>query len=561
MTEPVVPQVESPAGQEWWRSAVVYQIYPRSFADVSGDGIGDVPGITSRVAYLSRLGVDAVWLSPFYPSALADGGYDVDDYRDVDPRLGTLDDFDAMVTALHDAGIKVIADIVPNHTSDRHPWFTDAVRAGRGSRERERYIFRDGSGVDGSEPPNDWESLFGGSAWEPIGDGQWYFHHFAKEQPDLNWDDQDVRADFRTTLRFWSDRGVDGFRVDVAHGLVKDLTEPFAPWREVADMLRADGSHPLWDRDDVHDIYLEWRQVFNEYDPPRFAVAEASVHPTRRAKYASPEGLGQAFNFEMQDADWLVEDYRRVINSGLADMRDSGSTTTWLLGCHDTPRVASRYGLPVDSEHNAQQVARSWLLTDGTKPDLDRELGERRARAAVLVLLALPGSTYIYQGEELGLHEVADLGPDDLQDPMAFRSGGREKGRDGCRVPLPWTADGKSFGFGSNGAQPPQPEWFGRYAVELQEVDPGSTLSLYRRALAARTELLTDPALLTDAELTWMETAVADVLHFRRSGWHCVTNFGDTAIDLPPGNVLLTSGCLAGDRLPTDTTAWIRSDA
>ncbi|HEX8970467.1 alpha-amylase family glycosyl hydrolase [Oryzihumus sp.] len=536
----------------WWRSAVVYQIYPRSFADSNADGIGDLPGITSRVGYLRDLGVDAVWLSPFYPSALADGGYDVDDYRDVDPRLGTLADFDAMVEALHDNGIRVVVDIVPNHTSDRHAWFREALASPAGSAARHRYIFRDGTGPDGSLPPNDWESGFGGPAWERTRDGQWYFHHFAREQPDLNWDNPEVRADFRTTLRFWADRGVDGFRVDVAHGLVKDMSEPFDPWADVAQMQRGDGSHPLWDRDGVHEVYASWRAVFDEYDPPRFAVAEASVHPRRRARYASAQGLGQAFNFEMQEADWRVGDYRRVIDSGVADMLESGSSTTWLLGCHDTPRVATRYGLPVAPDGHAQQVARQWLLRDGAEPVLDRALGERRARAAALVLLALPGSTYVYQGDELGLHEVGDLPAAALQDPMAFRSGGAEKGRDGCRVPLPWTAQGPSFGFGGDGAHLPQPAWFGRYAVQSQEADPSSTLALYRSALAWRRRLA------RGEDLAWVEDE-PHVLHFARpGGWHCVTAFGDGPVALPDGELLLASAPLEGGRLPAEATAWVR---
>ncbi len=534
-----------------WRTAVVYQIYPRSFADNNGDGIGDLPGITSRVPYLHSLGVDAVWLTPFYPSALADGGYDVDDHRDVDPRLGTLDDFDAMVAALHAAGIKVIVDIVPNHTSNRHTWFVQALAAGRGAPERDRYLFRDGLGLGGKQPPNDWESLFGGSAWAPAGDGQWYFHCFAAEQPDLNWENAEVRADFRHTVRFWADRGVDGFRIDVAHGLRKDMSEPYPPWGEIADIVRLDGSHPLWDRDDVHEIYAEWRRIFNSYDPPRYAVAEAAVHPTRRARYASPDSLGHAFNFAMQDAAWRPEDYRSVINAGLADMINSSSTTSWLLGCHDTPRVATRYGLPLEDERPAQQVARSWLLTDGARPRLDRELGERRARAAIMILLALPGSTYIYQGDELGLHEVAELSREVLEDPIARRST-TEKGRDGCRVPLPWTPDGPSYGFGPGDAHLPQPEWLGGYAVSVQEHNLDSTLNLYQRALALRGDLF------VGQDVNWVDSEPS-VLHFERSGGiGCVTNFGTQPIALRDGDVLLSSVELVDGQLPSDATAWLR---
>ncbi|HCA85904.1 MAG TPA: alpha-amylase, partial [Streptomyces sp.] len=453
---------------------------------------------------------------------------------------------------LHEAGIKVIVDIVPNHTSDRHEWFREALAAGRGSRARRRYIFRDGLGPRGEQPPNDWESGFGGPAWEPAGDGQWYFHHFAKEQPDLDWDDEEVREDFLRTLRFWSDRGVDGFRVDVAHGLVKDLSEPFAPWTEVAVTDRPDGSHPLWDRDAVHEIYAEWRRVFDEYEPPRFAVAEACVHPSRRARYASAKGLGQAFNFEMQDAGWCSADFRRAIDSGLAQTAESGSTTTWLLGCHDSARVATRYGLPRDPDRTPVEVAKDWLLSDGAAPPLDRALGERRARAAALVSLALPGSAYLYQGDELGLHEVGDLAPDVLEDPIATRSGGREKGRDGCRVPLPWSAGGPSLGFGPGPARPPQPEWFADYAVSAQADDPDSTLNMYRRANRLRAVLNTDGA------FEWLPSGT-DVLHFRRSGpWHCVANFGTEPAELPTGEVLLSSAPLEAGRLPRDATAWLR---
>ena len=530
---------------------MIYQIYPRSFADSNGDGIGDLPGITSRVPYLQWLGVDGVWLCPFYPSALADGGYDIDDHRDVDPRLGSLDEFDVMVDALHAADIKVIVDIVPNHTSNRHPWFVEALAARRGASERDRYLFRDGAGPRGELPPNDWESLFGGSAWASVGDGQWYFHCFAAEQPDLNWESEEVRDDFRRTVGFWADRGADGFRIDVAHGLRKDMSEPYPPWGEIADLMRPDGSHPLWDRDDVHEIYADWRRILNSYDPPRYAVAEAAVHPTRRALYASADSLGNAFNFDMQDADWRADDYRRVINSGLADLINNGSTTSWLLGCHDTPRVATRYGLPQEKERPAQQVARAWLLTDGATPRLDRERGARRGRAAIMILLALPGSTYIYQGDELGLHEVADLPREILEDPMASRST-TEKGRDGCRVPLPWSPEGPSYGFGARVGHLPQPDWFGAYAVSVQEADPDSTLNLYRRTLAQRGQLF------AGTDLTWIESE-PQVLHFQRGGgiW-CVTNFGAEPVALPAGEVLLSSAPLDDGRLPGDTTVWLR---
>jgi alpha-glucosidase len=547
----------------WWRQAAVYQIYPRSFSDSNGDGLGDIRGITAKVPYLQSLGIDAVWLSPFYPSALADGGYDVDDYRDVDPKLGTLEDFDAMVAALHQAGIKLIADIVPNHSSNRHRWFQEALAAPKGSPARERYIFRDGQGPEGSLPPSDWDSVFGGSAWERITEpdgapGQWYLHLFAPEQPDLNWDNREVRDDFLETLRFWSDRGVDGFRVDVAHALTKDMTHPLPSKAELGtegELL--DGSHPFWDRDEVHQIYAEWRALFNQYTPPRTAVAEAWVHASRRARYASPEGLGQAFNFDLLLADFDAEQFRAIITKNLSEAKHSGTSSTWVFSNHDVVRHATRYGLPkgggLDSRGQAGrgQDGKAWLLSGGTTPELDVELGQRRARAASLLMLALPGSAYLYQGEELGLPEVADIPDADRQDPSFFRNFGVEKGRDGCRVPLPWTVEGPSFGFGDGGAHLPQPQWFGAYSVQAQDGDASSTLELYRRALRLRRRLQ------TAEELEWVSSG-PDVLHFvRPGGWQSVTNFGTGPVDLPEGTVVASSSPLMDGKLAADSTAWL----
>jgi len=545
-----------PAAADWWRQAVVYQIYPRSFADSDGDGVGDINGITSRVPYLASLGIDAVWLSPFYPSALADGGYDVDDYRDVDPVLGTLADFDELIARLHAQQIKVIVDIVPNHTSNRHAWFREALAAPKGSPARDRYIFRDGLGPDGSRPPADWKSGFGGPAWARVPDGQWYLHLFTPQQPDLNWENREVRDDFLTTIRFWSDRGVDGFRVDVAHGLAKNMAEPLGALPDEKHMIDGTlpaGSHPLWDRDEVQDIYAGWRQVFNEYDPPRMAVAEAWVHPSRRPRYASPRGLGQAFSFDLLQADWNAGEYLRTITDNLSDAQRQGSSTTWVLSNHDVIRHPTRYGLPPKDDRTAQP-ARDWLLSNGTSPRLDRGLGLRRARAAILLVLALPGSAYLYQGEELGLPEVADI-PDDLrQDPVFTRSHGAEKGRDGCRVPLPWTQHGPSFGFGAGHAHLPQPGWFGSVSVEAQKQDPASTLSMYRQALSWRHKLQTGES------MEWMPGTGDQVLHFTRpGGWRSMTNFGPGPVPLPHGIVVVASAPLDGNQLPADTTAWIRN--
>jgi len=550
MASPLTDTIDVTSDPNWWRQAVVYQIYPRSFADADGDGIGDLKGITSRVPYLVSLGIDAVWLSPFYPSALADGGYDVDDYRDVDPRLGTLADFDEMISALHAAGLKLIVDIVPNHTSNRHEWFRQALTGGPGSAARNRYVFRDGKGPDGSQPPTDWPSFFGGSAWERVPDGQWYLHLFAKEQPDLNWDNREVRDDFLATLRFWADRGVDGFRVDVAHHLVKDLSEPLPDRATLESGTLPHGSHPFEDRDEVHEIYAEWRDVFNEYDPPRTAVAEAWVHASRRARYASPKGLGQAFNFDLLTSDFDAGQFRRIITHNLTEARVSGASSTWVLSNHDVTRHPTRYGLPGGGGGKAQD-GKAWLLSNGANPVLDIELGIRRAQAATLLMLALPGSAYLYQGEELGLHEVGDLPAEVMQDPAFFRSAGVEKGRDGCRVPLPWTSDGASLGFGGDHPHLPQPAWFGGRSVQAQDRDPASTLRLYRRALGLRRELQSGES------LEWVDSADA-VLHFRRrGGWQSITNFGSEPVQLPARAVISSSPVADMTVLPPDTTAWI----
>ncbi|QCO99463.1 glycoside hydrolase family 13 protein [Arthrobacter sp. 24S4-2] len=552
------------ADPNWWRQASVYQIYPRSFSDSNGDGLGDIKGITAKVPYLKELGIDAVWLSPFYPSALADGGYDVDDYRNVDPKLGTLEDFAEMSAALHAAGIKLIADIVPNHSSNRHEWFKEALAAPKGSAARERYIFRDGLGKNGELPPSDWDSVFGGPAWERITEpdgtpGQWYLHIFAKEQPDLNWSNREIRDDFLKTLRFWSDRGVDGFRVDVAHALTKDLTEPLISKVELTEANTGtdgfpDGSHPFWDRDEVHEIYAEWREVFNEYNPPRTAVAEAWVHATRRARYASPQGLGQAFNFDLLQADFNAEEFQEIITRNLAEATATGASSTWVFSNHDVVRHATRYGLPMGGGVHAKgQDGKGWLLAGAPAEELNVELGLRRARAASLLMLALPGSAYLYQGEELGLQEVGEIPDADRQDPSFFRNKGVEIGRDGCRVPLPWASEGTSFGFGAGDAHLPQPEWFSRYAVDAQDGVEGSTLELYRKALKLRRELQ------TAEELEWVETGNPNVLQFsRHGGWQSVTNFGAEPVELPAGEVLLSSAPLEAGKLPANATAWLR---
>ncbi|WP_186760556.1 glycoside hydrolase family 13 protein [Arthrobacter alpinus] len=551
----------------WWRQAAVYQIYPRSFADSNGDGMGDLPGVTARMDYLSALGMDAIWLSPFYPSALADGGYDVDDYRNVDPRLGSLDDFDAMVSAAHAAGIRVIVDVVPNHSSNLHAWFTAALAAAPGSPERARYHFLEGLGENGELPPSDWPSHFGGPAWTRVVEqagphagspGQWYLHLFASEQPDFNWDNPEVREDFHTTLRFWADRGVDGFRVDVAHGLAKDMTLPLRSKPEL-QILVDDGSDPLFDRDAVHEIFAGWRSVLNEYHPPKAAVAEAWVPFTsRRLKYARPTELGQAFNFDLLQAPFSAVEFRTVAQKCLTEAEASGASSTWVFSNHDVIRHPSRYAMP-DGSTLADLEA--WLLADGAAPVPDLARGLRRARAATLFMLGLPGSAYLYQGEELGLFEVADLPASALADPTWFRTNHQVKGRDGCRVPLPWSAAAENFGFGGS-PWLPQPAWFGEHAADVQDGVAGSTLEMYRAALKLRR------ALQTVETLEWLSAPASDMVHYRRpNGWEVLTNFAPVAAALPtgvaPAKVVLRSGDPAAGKgtaegtIPAETTLWL----
>jgi alpha-glucosidase len=536
----------------WWRNAVVYQIYPRSFADDNGDGIGDLRGIISRIDYLASLGIDAIWLSPFYPSELADGGYDVADYMDIDPRIGTLEQFDEMVEKLHGHGIRVFVDIVPNHCSDQHAWFQAALAAGPGSPERERFIFRDGRGEQGELPPSDLASHFGPEGWTRVPDGQWYMHLFTKEQPDFNWDNPEVNQYFLDVLRFWSDRGVDGYRIDVAHALKKQL-EPLPDRASYSlAVMKDDGTDPLFDRDEVQEVYAQWREVFNDYDPPRVAVAEAWVHPNRRAPYASEAGLGQAFNFDLLASAWDAESFREIIEDNLQSAKETGSSSTWVMSNHDVIRHATRLVIPgYGSSPDGFSDENNWYVTHRMDHDLDLELGLARAKAATLLILGLPGSTYIYQGEELGLHDVLDIPSDQMQDPQWFRGEGKLKSRDGCRVPLPWAKAGSSFGFGPGGSHLPQPSWYGDSSVEAQEAAAGSTLNLYRKAIALRKEFE------NAEELSWIDSPEGTTV-FRRGRWIVATNFLDKPAQLPVGEVILSS---TGDesQLAPNSTVWLRA--
>ena len=542
---------EPSADTQWWRDALIYEVYVRSFADSNGDGIGDLPGITGKLDHLASLGIDALWLTPFFPSPQADGGYDVSDYRDVEPMYGTLGDFRELLDAAHTRNIRMIVDIVPNHCSDRHPDFQAALAAGPGSPEREKFIFRDGLGEHGELPPSDWQSKFGGPAWERVPDGQWYMHIFSKEQPDFNWRHPEVRADFERTLRFWSDLGVDGFRIDVAHGLIKDLEPPLRNTfgADIAPLLSPPegDNHPFWDRDDVHDVYRQWRAVLDEYDPPRLAVAEAGVSLERLPLYVREDELDQAFNFFYLRSRWEPRELRRVIDAALAGVASVGAATSWVLSNHDVVRHRTRYGLPQDTD------LLKWLAGNGSDPVPDDTLGERRARASVLLTYALPGAAYLYQGEELGLPEVPDLPAADLLDPIFERTGGAEKGRDGCRVPLPWSADAPGYGFSTGTPWLPQPADWGKYAASAQEYDAGSFLALYRAAADARRDFLaTSPG----AAIHWLEMG-PEVLAFRRGQLTCVLNLGAEPVALPAGTLLLASEPGICDVLATDQAAWV----
>ncbi|TAM91982.1 MAG: glycoside hydrolase family 13 protein [Jatrophihabitans sp.] len=535
---------ESGAGRRpaaWWADAVFYQIYPRSFADSNGDGDGDLAGVTSRLDHLVRLGVDALWLSPFYRSPMADGGYDVADPCDVDPRFGTLEDFDALVAAAHERGIRVTVDVVPNHFSEQHPWFGEALQAGPGSPERDRFVFRAGRGPGGDEPPNNWPSVFGGPAWTRVpgagdaaGRRQWYLHLFAREQPDLNWDNPQVRAEFDRILRFWLDRGVDGFRVDVAHGMAKepglpdlDLSVVPGPDAGIVMPARAD---LRWDRDGLHEYLRGFRRVLDSYPGDRMAVGEAWVPDAERlARYVRPDELNLSFNFELTQASWDAADLRAAIERSLAAMAGVGAPCTWVLANHDVERTATRLG--------------------------SGATGRARARAAALLQLALPGAAYLYNGDELALPNV-DVPDEALRDPSWERSGHADRGRDGERVPMPWSGSAPPYGFSTTpDTWLPMPDGWASLTVAAQRADPASTLHLYRAALRLRHRFRGGP-------FAWLD-APPGCLAFSRGTVEVLVNAGAGAVPMPAGAVLLASGPLGdgvqgGGVLPPDTTVWTR---
>ncbi|MFD9319386.1 glycoside hydrolase family 13 protein [Streptomyces sp. NPDC060053] len=524
---------------DWWRGAAIYQVYPRSFADGDGDGTGDLAGVRARLPYLAELGVDAVWFTPWYLSPLADGGYDVADYRTIDPAFGTLDEAEKLIGEARALGIRTIVDIVPNHVSDQHPWFRAALAAGPGSPERKLFHFRPGRGEDGELPPNDWPSQFAGRTWTRVADGEWYLHLFTPQQPDLNWAHPAVREEHEDVLRFWFERGVAGVRIDSAALPAKDPDLP--------DFVEGRDPHPYIDRDELHEIYRSWRSVADAHGG--VFVGEVWLPDAERfARYLRPDELHTAFNFNFLACPWDAERLRAAIDDTLAEHAPVGAPATWVLCNHDVTRTVTRYGR-ADTGFD--------FATKEYDTPTDLALGTRRARAAALLTLALPGSVYLYQGEELGLPE-ADIPRERIQDPMHFRSGGADPGRDGCRVPLPWTADAPYAGFGSR-TEPwlPQPAGWSAYAADRQAADPGSMLVLYRTALRLRR---TEGGL-GDGPLEWLP-APAGVLAFRRApGLVCVVNLAAAPAALPEHeHVLLASGPLdAAGRLPGDTAIWLRA--
>ncbi|REK12371.1 MAG: alpha-glucosidase [Actinobacteria bacterium] len=531
----------------WWRHAVVYQVYLRSFADGNNDGTGDIAGLRDRLPYIRSLGVDAIWVNPWYESPLADGGYDVANYRRIDERFGTIEDARALIEEAKQLGLRLLVDLVPNHTSSEHRWFKEAITSPPGSPARDRYHILPGKGPDGAVPPTDWRSVFGGSAWTRLPDGEWYLHLFDASQPDLNWANEEVQDEFKSIMRFWLDLGASGFRVDVAHALVKEQGYPDTgvDQDQVLESLTAHDS-PVWDRNELHDIVRGWRKVLDEY-PDTMMIAEAWVPSwDRLSRYLRPGEYHQAFDFHFLMSPWDPVEMKSRIDVAITSAAKVGAVPTWVLSNHDVVRHATRYGLPNEVE------SRSWLL-DGDRSLLDPDMGLRRSRAAALLMLALPGSVYLYQGEELGLPEVHDLPAEVLQDPVWERSGNRAKGRDGCRVPIPWTEGDPAFGF--CGVEPwlPQPEWWGEYSVEAQDGRPGSTLELYRSALELR-----DRWLRSDEDIEWLDFG-QDVVAFRRgSGLTCVVNFGDP-IHIPDGDLLAVSEPLDDDSIPTDAAVWLAS--
>jgi alpha-glucosidase len=520
----------------------------RSFADGNGDGIGDIAGVRSRLNHLAELGIDAIWFNPWYPSPMADAGYDIADYRDIDPLFGTLPEAESLISEAHALGIRVIIDVVPNHCSDEHKWFKAALAAGPGSPERDLFWFRPGRGEKGELPPNNWNSIFGGPAWTRVKDadgtpGEWYLHLFAPEQPDFNWGNPLVHAEFEDVLRFWLDRGADGVRIDSAALVAKD-----AQLTDLPDDLSS-VQHPFIDLDEVHDVYRSWRRITDSYPGDRILIGEVWLPDRERfTRYLRPDELHTAFNFDFLGCAWDAARIRSVVDETLADHVPVGAPPTWVLSNHDVVRHVTRYG----------RGDTSFSMDNRRLGEFsDIELGTQRARAAVLVTMALPGAVYVYQGEELGLWEVEDLPTSLLQDPIWPRSGYTDRGRDGCRVPIPWDGDAPPFGFGPPGSEPwlPQPSGWKTLTVAAETGDPESMLELYRSALHIRRSERS----LGAGALWWLPSAPGVVLFGRGNGFVCIANISGGPIALPPHkSVLLASAPLEDSKLASDAAAWLR---
>jgi alpha-glucosidase len=535
-------------GQRWWPGAAIYQVYIRSFADGDGDGTGDIAGVRSRLPYLADLGIDAIWFNPWYVSPMADAGYDIADYRKIEPLFGTLTEAEALIAEAHALNIRVIIDVVPNHGSDAHVWFQAALAAGPGSPERDLFWFRPGRGEHGELPPNDWNSIFGGPGWTRITEadgspGEWYLHLFAPEQPDFNWGNPAVHAEFLDVLRFWLDRGADGVRIDSAALLAKDPALRAVPPEGSGEQ------HPFVDLDEVHEVYREWRRLTDSYPGDRILIGEVWLPDRERfTRYLRPDELHTAFNFDFLGCAWEADRIRTVIDETLADHAPVGAPPTWVLSNHDVVRHVTRYG----------RADTSFSMDNRRLGEFSNlELGTRRARAAVLVTMALPGAVYIYQGEELGLWEVEDLPTALLQDPIWSRSGYIDRGRDGCRVPIPWDGDSSPFGFGPAGSDPwlPQPAGWKTLTVAAETGDPESMLELYRAALHIRRAI---PSLGPGA-LSWLPSAPGVVTFARGDDFVCIANTSQVPVALPKHDaVLLASAPIENSQLPADAAAWLR---
>ncbi|WP_104191113.1 alpha-amylase family glycosyl hydrolase [Cryobacterium sp. Y82] len=526
--------------QPWWTTAVIYEVYPRSFSDSTGDGVGDLRGITARLDYIADLGVQGIWLTPFQTSPQVDQGYDISDYCNVDPLFGTMDDFDELLAQAHARGIRLLVDIVPNHTSTEHPLFQEALASESGSEARQMFHFAEGprgSLDDGLVPPNNWISVFGGSAWarahpESLNDRAWFLHLFSSGQPDWNWQNPAVADYFIGVLRFWFDRGVDGIRIDVAHGLFK--AEGLPDTETVPTVIDGLRSNPLaMDQEPVHEVYRRWRALADSYDEPRLLVGEVNLEPERAGRYTRPDELHQTFAFAFARLGWNPAEWVSVGQQFEQVRLATGAEPSWALENHDLVRTVTRFGGGV--------------------------LGAARARAGLVALLGLPGATYIYQGQELGLPEVEV--PESLRvDPMWNRGG---ISRDGARIPLPWQADATdSHAFSPKNAEAPPwlpiPEGWGQWAVSGQQRDAGSVHSAFTGAMQLRAALLASGVFRANESATWSLDADGLVQCSRAGGVTVVIAMGDSPVPVPAGRVLISSAPVrAGGFMPPDSAAWI----